>query len=107
MYYRKAVVTNVVDGDTFDATVDLGFDVFTHQRFRLIGINAPELGTSVGERSKKALETLFKGKNVVIKSTKPDSFGRYLADVHLETENGVVKACDYMIETGNAIFYNK
>lgn len=107
MYYRKAVIRNIVDGDTFDATVDLGFDVSVKQRFRIIGIDAPELNTLAGERSKKALEELIYGKEVIIKSTKADSFGRYLADAHLQGEDRVIKVSEYMIETGNAILYTK
>ena len=42
MYEYKAHVTNVVDGDTFDCVIDLGFRVATHQRIRVDGIDTPE-----------------------------------------------------------------
>jgi hypothetical protein len=38
MYEYKAKIINVVDGDTFDAIVDLGFTVSVKQRFRLLGV---------------------------------------------------------------------
>ena len=45
LYNYKAEVTRVVDGDTVDAFIDLGFDMHSKQRVRLYGINAPETRT--------------------------------------------------------------
>ena len=42
MYTYKAKLQRVVDGDTIDATIDLGFDIFVKKRIRFAGINAPE-----------------------------------------------------------------
>ncbi|NQU51782.1 MAG: thermonuclease family protein [Bacteroidetes bacterium] len=42
MYKYKAIVERVVDGDTIDVVIDLGFKITTNQRIRLQGINAPE-----------------------------------------------------------------
>ncbi len=47
MYNYNAKCTRVVDGDTIDATIDLGFGVFVAKRIRLAGINAPESRTSI------------------------------------------------------------
>ena len=41
-FIRSGVVTNIVDGDRFDATVDLGYNMHTRQRFRLHDIDCPE-----------------------------------------------------------------
>ena len=43
-YKFNGQVIRVIDGDTFDALVDLGFHVITTQRFRMLGIDAPEKG---------------------------------------------------------------
>lgn len=43
MYTYKATVTSVYDGDTFNATVDLGFNISINETFRLFGLNAPEV----------------------------------------------------------------
>ena len=45
MYTYKAKCTRVVDGDTIDASIDLGFDITINKRIRLAGINAPESRT--------------------------------------------------------------
>jgi micrococcal nuclease len=42
MYKYKAKVDRIVDGDTIDITIDLGFKITTHQRIRMSGINTPE-----------------------------------------------------------------
>src|SRR6056300_491410 len=60
--YRIAALEKVVDGDTVDVLIDLGFDVLTRQRVRLLGIDTPESRTSdleekkYGLMSKKALK---------------------------------------------------
>ncbi|MGM0622146.1 MAG: thermonuclease family protein [Bacteroidota bacterium] len=43
MYQYKAKAERVVDGDTIDVTIDLGFKITTHQRIRLAGIDTPEI----------------------------------------------------------------
>ena len=79
-------VTQVVDGDTFDMTV-------THtgtgnknkynnsERVRIASIDAPELNTAAGKRSKDALERTIKGKRVSCSVQARDTYGRVVADV--------------------------
>lgn len=90
MYEYKAKIINVVDGDTFDLDVDLGFHIGHKIRVRLLGIDTPEIRGNkekeLGLICKKFAEN-FVGKDVVVKSekdmdAKTDSFGRWL--VHLE-----------------------
>ena len=45
MYEYKAKLDRVIDGDTVDAMIDLGFDTWVHKRIRLEGIDAPETRT--------------------------------------------------------------
>ena len=56
IYIYKSELIRVVDGDTVDLIVDLGFDTFRHERFRLYGIDAPEMRTKEGKEAKKWLE---------------------------------------------------
>lgn len=83
MYTYKATVLKVVDGDTVDIDIDLGFTIHVRQRVRLAGINAPEKNTEEGMASATFLrERLPVGHQVLIKSSKPgggDKYGRYLA----------------------------
>jgi len=81
--HYAATVTQVLDGDTFDAVVDLGFGLTAFQRFRLSGLDAPETDTEKGITAKKFLVDQMKTVKgrVVLKVTEQDKYGRYLADV--------------------------
>lgn len=94
MYKYKAKVTRVVDGDTIDVTIDLGFKITTHQRIRLKGINTPETYTvkKESEEYKKGMasklfviDRIKKNKDEVIVETNKDTgkFGRYIGDIWL------------------------
>ena len=92
--YRIRKVLKVVDGDTIDVDIDLGFNITYYQRVRLAGIDTPEsrttdkkekaLGLEVKDRLKKAIDAAT---NVVIKTEKPDSsekYGRILGWIFLD-----------------------
>ena len=57
MYEYNAICTRVVDGDTIDARVDLGFSVWLDCRIRLEGIDAPETRTKNLQEKVQGLET--------------------------------------------------
>ena len=90
MHNYEAEVTNVVDGDTVDVDIDLGFSVFVQHRLRLAGIDAPEKRgdtRKAGKEAKKHLEMLIKKLSPVQVMTirsrsgkdKQGKYGRYLA----------------------------
>jgi len=92
--YRVKKVLKIVDGDTIDVDIDLGFNISYYQRVRLAGIDTPEsrttdkkektLGLEVKDRLKKAVDAATK---IVIKTEKPDSsekYGRILGWVFLD-----------------------
>ena len=84
--YKVASVDRVVDGDTVDLVIDLGFSIFTKQRIRLAGIDTPEFRGGTAESKIKAqiaatrLEELLGSGEVFIRTEqdKKGSFGRYL-----------------------------
>ena len=92
-YYVKEV-KKVVDGDTIDANIDLGFDISFSSRVRLAGIDTPESRTTdklekqLGLESKAYLKNAIdSAKTVVIKTEKMDSsekYGRILGWVFLD-----------------------
>jgi len=77
----QARVTRVVDGDTFDANVSLGYDVIVTGRFRVLGVNTPERNQPGYVEAKTAVERLLTGQPVAITACRKDSFGRWLADI--------------------------
>ena len=111
--YRVKQVTKVVDGDTIDVDIDLGFSISYSQRLRLAGIDTPESRTtdkfekSLGIESKDYLKSKLKdAKDIVVKTEKPDSsekYGRILGWVYLDGNAKSVN--EQMIEDGYAWGY--
>lgn len=87
MYRYKAEIERVVDGDTIDMLIDLGFDVWTHQRIRLHHIDTPEKNTPLGKALKKHMADQLEGKYIFIDVTKPDKYGRYLGTLWLTEDS--------------------
>jgi micrococcal nuclease len=110
-YVRK--VENVVDGDTIDVLIDLGFDILFQSRVRLAGIDTPESRTkdlaekALGLESKEYLKKHLKdAKSVVIKTEKMDSsekYGRILGWVYINGDTESLN--DKMINDGYAWGY--
>lgn len=104
---RNAVIINVHDGDTFDAEVDLGFDVKRKIRIRLARVNAPEVfgdEKPKGLVSKQFVEDNFLNKEVQILDEGLDSFRRNLAEVYTTFENNDVNLSDLMVNQNLAIY---
>jgi len=79
-YIYKARVTNVVDGDTVDCEIDVGFDVIRRERLRLAGIDAPEMDAKAGPASKAYVQERLAGaETVTIQTRWEDKYGRYVA----------------------------
>ena len=87
MYEYNATILRVIDGETVEATVDLGFSTFFKSNFRLFGIDTPELHSSVpavrelATRAKSRLIELIEGQTVLVRTHKPDKYGRWLVEI--------------------------
>ena len=96
----KCSLERIVDGDTIDVNIDLGFDVMIRKRCRLLGIDTPESRTSdkeekvYGLMSKKKLQEWCvkpRYKNLEIRCKRggtSDKFGRVLAEVWVLEDDG-------------------
>lgn len=88
MHEYQATIVRVIDGDTIDVDIDLGFDSWLHkQRIRLCGVDTPESRTRDkqekvhGLLAKKCVqEHLEVGKSYPLRTTKKGKFGRYLGE---------------------------
>jgi micrococcal nuclease len=111
--YHVKKVTNVVDGDTIDVEIDLGFDISFSSRVRLAGIDTPESRTTnkaekvLGLEAKEYVKSKIKdAKDVVIKTEKMDSsekYGRILGWLFLDGSK--VSVNEQMIADGYAWGY--
>jgi micrococcal nuclease len=87
MYEYKAKIERVVDADTIDVSVDLGFDVWTRQRVRVAGLNAAEKNTEAGKKAIEYAKSVLKhNMEVTLRShqDKREKFGRYLAEIIID-----------------------
>ena len=88
MYQYKAQVKAVIDADTIDVLIDLGFGVHTMQRLRLYGIDAPEMRSEAGKIAKEYVKSVLLGADasmfVYVRTIKDkkDKYGRKLAVVY-------------------------
>lgn len=102
--YRVAEVTKIVDGDTIDVIIDLGFDILHKSRVRLFGIDTPESRTRNKEEKVRGLlsknflkEQLKTSKKILIKTHKGEEtgkFGRILGEIFIDGININQKMCD-------------
>ena len=117
MYRYNASVLKVVDGDTIDAMIDLGFSVWVKKRIRLYGIDAPETRTrnleekALGLASKARLKELLKDRKVKLETSKEGKgkFGRILATVWACDKKGIepdINCNTRLIEEGHARPYH-
>lgn len=100
----RAVVRQVIDGDTIDVLVDLGLQSYAYETLRLRGIDAPERFTPPGKASLLFLRELLPvGTPVVINTHKdPQTFGRYVADVWRVRDGFLVQVAEHLVEHGHA-----
>ena len=89
LYTYKATVVRVIDGDSIELVIDLGFTVQWRSTCRLYGINTPELRSKDADEKAKAIAAreftkanLNEGAIVIIKSKDLDKYGRPLVDVY-------------------------
>jgi len=109
--YKIEKVIKVVDGDTVDVLIDLGFKTFVKKRVRVYGINTPETRTrdlkekKLGLEAKARVEDLLAEKKgeIVLKSHGVGKFGRVLGVIYFsdsETDLGSI-----LISEGHAKEY--
>jgi micrococcal nuclease len=120
MYTYKCKCLRVVDGDTIDAEIDLGFKVYIRERIRFYGINTPESRTRDLEEKARGLaakqflkDILTKSKNKFILESMVDKkgkFGRILGTLYVEYQKegesiDKINVNQYLIDNGHAVAY--
>jgi len=94
IYIYKAELVRVIDGDTVELIIDLGFDTLRKERFRLYGVDAPELRTAEGKEAKAWLIGILGPYGAIYVQTiqlatkaKRDKYGRFLAVLYDDTSD--------------------
>ena len=118
MYTYKIKLDRVVDGDTIDAYIDLGFDVSIKKRIRFMGIDTPESRTrdleekARGLAAKDRLKVILEGAGEIqLCSHVVGKYGRCLGELHVDMLDG--KKCltlenvnELLIKEGHAVAYD-
>ena len=111
MYEYKAKLIRVIDGDTIDCYLDLGFNIILKERVRLKGIDTPETRTrdldekAKGLAAKKRVEDLFIGVDmfVIITEIRKGKYGRILGTIMLPEQD--VSLNQMLLDEGHAEVY--
>lgn len=110
LYFYKAIVTSVYDGDTCTVDIDLGLHTWIKgENLRLLRINAPELKGDERENGLKSRDFLREqilNKEITIQTFKDEKekYGRYLAEIWLEKDGKDTNINDLMVEKGFAVY---
>ena len=109
LHCYKALVVSVYDGDTIIVDIDLGLGIWVRgEKLRFYGINTPEVRgveRPEGLKSRDYLRNLIDGKEIMIKTIKDKKgkYGRYLAEIFLEADDGELKNVnDHLVSQGYA-----
>jgi len=112
--YRIKQILKVVDGDTIDADIDLGFDISLSKRIRLAAVDTPESRTADANEKKYGLQSkewlkhkIENAKNILIKTELPDStekYGRIIGHLYINDQDKSLN--DQMITEGYAWTYD-
>ena len=113
--YKISKIRRVLDGDTVDVTIDLGFNIHLNHRVRLVNIDAPSVRTlneevkKYGLRAKEKLEEyLNSGDSIIVATQKPsetEKYGRILGEIYVEGHN--LTASEYLFANQYAWVYDE
>jgi micrococcal nuclease len=108
--YKVKEIAKVVDGDTVDVIVDLGFSLFKKERCRVAGIDSPESRTRDKKEKAYGLEAkaylkglLSSAENLTVRTEKDGKYGRMLGWLYCDNIEGSIN--NLMIESGHAWDY--
>lgn len=113
-YLRLCALHRVVDGDTVEVLVDLGFRRYSREKIRLRGVNAPEphgetrkQGLAAAAFTQSWFDAIEPQDRLLLESHRADSFGRWLGSIYRLDPEGVVgeSLADALLAAGHATIY--
>lgn len=108
-FHYSAKLVKVIDGDTIDVLVDLGFEIKMKMRLRLSRIDTPEIRgkeRALGLKAKRELKN-YLSKDLIISTEKRGKFGRYLAEVWSINTGTWINVNDWLLTSKLAKPYKK
>lgn len=114
LWHYRARVTRVIDGDTVECVVDVGFGSYRTERLRLAGVDAPELRPRRGSpeereeerqlahKAKARVVELLEGRECLVRIYKTGSFGRWIAQIYHDPFDNTKTINDLLLQEGLA-----
>jgi endonuclease YncB( thermonuclease family) len=107
LFTYAATIRRIVDGDTLVVALTVAPGISFELKLRLRGLDCPEMSTAAGRAAKLFVEGLIKaGDEVVVGTTKPDKYDRYLADVFVGQPKAELFLNNALLEAGHAVRYD-
>ena len=110
----RSEILKFTDGDTVTAMLNMGMHTYRKEKMRFSRIDAWEtrgIESEKGKLAKAALIGLCEDREIIIETIKDKKFedktgkyGRYLAEIWVRTESGLVNANDWLVEHGHAVY---
>lgn len=113
-YFYSAKVVKIVDGDTIDAMIDVGFDIWIKKRVRYMGLDTWESRTRDKAEKVKGLAAKARNKELLksnnnyflIQSHGLDKYGRLLGEIFIGSEDNPISVNETLIQEGHAYVYD-
>ncbi|MFK7678649.1 thermonuclease family protein [Bacillus sp. Wb] len=102
-YFYNAECIRVIDGDTAEVNLDVGFNFSTKQKIRFLGVNTPERHQVGYSEATNYTAQKILGKSLLIRTVEKDSFGRWLADVYYHDDGEFRSLNNELLEKGLAV----
>jgi micrococcal nuclease len=92
LYSYKAVIEEIIDGDTINVSIDIGFENYTQQKIRLRGINAEDIYSDKGRKARDFIVSRLEPCDfIIIRTYWRDKYNRFLADIYYNKEENDIK----------------
>ncbi len=103
-YRFKATLHRVIDGDTYELDLELGFRASLVVTVRLRGVDTPEMDTAAGKRAKAFAERILTGSLIVETYRDRQTFARWVADLWVVDSSGSYSLGELIVSAGHGTF---
>jgi len=106
LHHYNCELKRIIDGDTVELIIDLGFNIKIETDLRLEGIDTPEVNSSNGleqeaaYRSEVFLGQLIEKEELIVRTKKNDMYGRYIGTLFIKGQHELVNVNNFMLNHG-------
>ncbi len=109
--YHNSLIERVIDGDTYEAVLDLGFHIHKKTTLRLHGVDTPEIRAMHGDyvekrkglKAKAYVKKLIEGKRFTVFVYDQGKYGRWISDISLDVAGKEIPLSKHLLAKGLAV----